>query len=320
MGDGRWPTSAKNIVRSIKHYYDYLIKNTYTIERDSPLYVKEGSHRILIDYQDKEKDNHIHAFDVNFSVIEDSKGLLGCLVTYEDVIELEEMRNKKAQYESLLAEKELAASYVHEIKNPIFSIRGFLQILQQSFNEDDKRKEYTDIIINELDRMNNLLNEFLSKYREHTSTKVQNDKGVSIKLAIEEIIAFFQYSLELKGINYKLDLDDELFVSIDRDQLMQIFINLIQNSIEAMKEGGHLTIKAYGKDDRIYIEIKDEGVGIKQDQVDKIFKPFFSTKEKGTGLGLYITKRIVDNYGGSMSLKSTEGKGTTCYLEFPMKS
>jgi signal transduction histidine kinase len=320
MGDGRWH-NAKNPMRSIKNYYDYFTKNTYTIEHNPSSYVKEGNHRVLIEFQDKDKDNSIHRFDVDFSMIQDSKGVLGyCIVTNEDTAELKELREKKAQYESLLAEKEIAASYIHEIKNPLFSIRGFLQILQQSFSDDDKRKEYSDTIINELDRMNNLLNEFLSKYREHTSAEDKIETGVSIKKAIEEIIVFFQYSLELKGITYELDLgDDELFISIERDQLMQVLINLIQNSVEAMKKGTHLTIKAYGKDERVYIEIKDEGVGIKQDQMDKVFNPFFSSKEKGTGLGLYITKKIVDNYGGSIYMKSTEGKGTTCYLEFPMK-
>ena len=316
---GRW-SSAKRLVRSIKNCYEYFTKHTYTIEQDPPLYIKEGSHRVLIEYQDNKKDNHVHGYDVNFSVLENSKGLLGCFLTFEDALELKELREQRAQYETLLAEKETAASYVHEIRNPLFSIRGFLQILQQSFSEDDKRREYTEIIINELDRMNNMLNEFLSKYREHSSIEYKNGNGISITKAIEEIIVFFQYSLQLKGITCELDIsDDDLYVSIDKAQLMQVFINIIQNSVEAMEKGAHLTIKAYQNDKKVCIEIKDEGVGIKQDELDKIFNPFFSTKEKGTGLGLYITKRIIDNNGGSIHMESTEGKGTTFYLEFPMK-
>lgn len=100
---------------------------------------------------------------------------------------------------------------------------------------------------------------------------------------------------------------------------MQIFINLIQNSVEAMKKGANLSIKTYGKNKMACIEIKDEGVGIKQEEMNKIFNPFYSTKEKGTGLGLYITKQIITNNGGNIYLESTEGKGTTFYLEFPMK-
>lgn len=208
MGDGRW-RSAKKLVKSIKDYCNYFTENTYTIEQDPPLYIKEGSHRVLIEYQDKKEDNHIHEYDVDFSVIEDPKGLLGCFVTYKNVTELKELRKQKAQYESLLAEKEIAASYVHEIKNPLFSIRGFLQILQQSFSEDDKRKEYADIIITELDRMNNLLNEFLSQYREHSLGEDNSENGISINKIIAEITAFFQYSLELKGITCELDLGKE---------------------------------------------------------------------------------------------------------------
>jgi len=271
---------------------------------------------VLIEYQDE--GDKTFEYDVDYSIIEDAKGLLGYLVSFEDVEKLKELGRKNMQLESWLTEKEIAASYVHELKNPLFSIRGFLQILKQSFDDDDKRKEYTDIAINELDRMNNLLNDYLARYKEHNIHDDKTKMGISVKKVIEELIAFFQHSLHIKGISHEIEFENnELLVLIGKEQLMQVLINIVQNSIEAMDKGDHLSIKAFKEDDWVCIEIKDEGVGIKQSELDKIFAPFFSTKENGTGLGLYITKRIVDNNGGSINIKSIEGKGTTTYLKFP---
>jgi len=129
---------------------------------------------------------------------------------------------------------------------------------------------------------------------------------------------FFQHSMQLKGISYTLEFgNDEILVSIDKEQLTQVLINIIQNAIDAMSNGDNLTIKAFKEDNWVCVEITDEGVGIKQDDLDKIFVPFFSTKEKGTGLGLYITKQIMDSNGGSINIVSEEGKGTTVFLKFP---
>ncbi|AEE90518.1 Histidine kinase [Tepidanaerobacter acetatoxydans Re1] len=323
MGDERRHGTV-NSAKSGKCNCDYFTKSTYTIRQDPPLYVREGSHRILIKYDDDKVSNNVYAYDVDFSVIEDSTGILGCFATYEEAAETKrkESQREKVQNESLTAEKQMAASYIHEIKNPIFSIRGFLQILHQSFSEDDKRKEYVNIIISELDRMNSLINEFLSKYKDDSFINGEDKGGTSVKKTIEEVVAFFQYGFKLKDITCKCDLSsDELVIMVDKEQLIQILINLIQNSIEAMKTGANLSIKAYAKDKTTCIvEIKDEGIGIRQDDIDKIFNPFFSTKENGTGLGLYITKKIINNYGGSIYLESTEGKGTTFYLEFPLIS
>lgn len=299
----------------MSNYHKYFTNTSYIIKQDPPLFIKEGNHRVLIEYQNE--GCKTFEYDVDFSVIENDKGILGYLVSFENIEKLKELERKSMQLESWLAEKEIAASYVHELKNPLFSIRGFLQILRQSFADDDKRKEYTDIAINELDRMNNLLNEYLSKYKEHNTPKAQN--GISIKKVIEEVVASFQHSLQLKGISYEFEFEnEEILVQINKEQLMQVLINIIQNSIEAMNKGADLSIKVFRKDNWACVEIKDEGVGIKQDEMDKIFAPFFSTKENGTGLGLYITKRIVDSNGGSINIESTEGKGTTTYLKFPM--
>lgn len=316
MADERWQSEV-DFRKLISYYQKYFTKSKHTIKQDPPLFIKEGSHRVLIEYQDK--GDKAFEYDVDFSIIEDAKGLLGYLVSFEDAEKLKELGRKNMQLESWLAEKEIAASYVHELKNPLFSIRGFLQILKQSFADDDKRKEYTDIAINELDRMNNLLNDYLSKYREHNTPEDKAQSGISVKKVIEELIAFFQHSLHLKGISYELEFENnELLVLIEKEQLIQVLINIIQNSIEAMAQGAHLSIKAFKENNWACVEIKDEGIGIKKDEIDKIFAPFFSTKENGTGLGLYITKRIVDNNGGSINVESTEGKGTTTYLKFPI--
>lgn len=292
MGDG-WQNDAINFMKSIKDYYNRFIKNTYTIVKDPPIYVKEGNHRVLIEYQDKDSENkedNVYEYDVNVSLLEDEKGLLGFFVSYDDDEKME-LQDDKAQLEYLSAEREIAASYVHEIKKPLFSIRGFLQILQQSFSEDDKRKGYTDIMIIELDRMNTLLNEFLSRYRNQVPLDSMFCDGIPIKETLKEIIAFFQHSFDLKGITCNLDFcDDELLVSIDKDKLTQVFINIIQNSMEAMYDGGILSIKTYYQNDKVCIQIKDEGVGIKKTDMEKIFTPFLAPKKKGQAWDYTLSK------------------------------
>ncbi|HHY42444.1 MAG TPA: GHKL domain-containing protein [Thermoanaerobacterales bacterium] len=306
----------KTEIEKSNHYNKYFTKTSYTIKQDPPLFVKEGSHRVIIKYQDEA--DKTFEYDVGLSVIEDTEGHLGYLVSVEDTKKLEEKKIKKAELERWLTEKQIAASYVHELRNPLFSIRGFLQILKQSFVDDDKRKEYTDIALNELDRMNNLLSDYLSRYKEHNIINGRVNRCISVKNIIEELIVFFQHSMQLKGISYTLEFgNDELLVSIDKEQLTQVLINIIQNAIDAMSNGDNLTIKAFKEDNWVCVEITDEGVGIKQDDLDKIFVPFFSTKEKGTGLGLYITKQIMDSNGGSINIVSEEGKGTTVFLKFP---
>lgn len=301
--------------KMIGNFQKYFTKSSCPLKQGLPLYLSEGCHLVLIEYQ--AEGNKTFEYEVDFFILEDEKGILGYLVSYEDTENLKELERKNMQLESLLAEKEIAASYVHELKNPLFSIRGFLQIIRQSLSDGDKRKEYADIAINELDRMNNLLNDYLSRYRTHNTPEIKS-KGLSVKKIIEELIVFFEHSLHLKGITYKIEFEDsDLQVLMGKEQLMQVLLNIVQNSIEAMDKGAHLSIRAFKDEDWVCIEIKDEGVGIKQSDLDKIFTPFFSTKENGTGLGLYITKRIVDSNGGSINIKSTEGKGTTTYLKFP---
>jgi len=315
MANGRWQSEEEG-EKMIGDYHKYFTKSSYPLKQDLPLYVREGGHKVVIQYQGQQE--KVFEYNVNFSIIEDDQGHVGYLVSFEDVENLKEAEMNKMQLESLVAEKEIAASYAHELKNPLFSIRGFLQIIKQSFSDDDKRKEYAEIAINELDRMNNLLNDYLSRFRAQSEYVNKRQIGVSVKNVVEELITFFRHSLELKGISYEIEfVENDLVVFIGKEQLMQVLINIVQNSIEAMDKGARLSIKAFREDSWVCIEIKDEGVGIKKSDLDKIFNPFFSTKESGTGLGLYITKRIVENNGGSISVKSEEGKGTTTYLKFP---
>ncbi len=317
MGTDKGPGTRK----SVNSIVNYFTKDTYMIRQKPPLYISEGNHRLIIEFQGKKEDNRIHEFDVNFSVIRDSKNLLGYSVIYKNLTEQKELQELKAQHENLLAKREIAASYVHEIRNPLFSMRGFLQILQQSLSEDDKRREYADIIISELDRMDSLLNGFLAQFRKHSLNETECEDCISINKVIAETITFFQSSFELSGITCETCYSEEdLVILIERDQLMQIFINLIQNAIEAMKKGAVLNIRTYKANGMACVEIKDQGTGIKQGEINRIFDSFYSTKEKGTGLGLYITRRIVNNNGGNIYLESKEGKGTTFYLEFPAKN
>ena len=222
------------------------------------------------------------------------------------------------QLESFSAMRELAATYAHEIKNPLFSIRGFIQLLQKSFGEDDKRREYTDIAIKELDRIQRIIMEFLALSRDISSEKNNDEAHNTVQQVIKDAFKLFQNAFKIKNINCQCNLSEEILqVPISDDHFKQICINLIQNSIDSMELGKSIYIDVKSDDNKVYISLQDEGKGIPEENLEKIFSPFLEYKEKGTGLGLYITKQIIEGCGGTIKVDSIYGEGTTFLLELP---
>lgn len=314
MGEG-FRDGTNDFVKYAKAFEEMFTDNIHTISEDPPILVKEGKHVV---YLENESDDHDEkeplVFDVTTSLVEDSGGKLGAIITYEDKNELEKLRKNISRLENMTVMGELAASAVHEIKNPIFSIRGFLQLLESSLMHDDKRREYTKIMVTELDRLAKLVDDFLAL------TKEQRKKhdNVFIDKMLKEIIKLFKPRFDLKGISCYIKADEKTIpVYIDADQLKQVFINIIQNAIDAMPSGGNIYINVYSGVNTVITEIKDDGTGIKKENMSEIFKPFFTTKESGTGLGLYISRRIISSFGGTIKFESEEGRGATFIIELP---
>jgi nitrogen-specific signal transduction histidine kinase len=212
---------------------------------------------------------------------------------------------------------QIAAGTAHEIRNPLTSIKGFLQILKNSLSEKgmDKELSYTEIMLDEINRINGLVSEFLllSKPKDTVFYKV------NISTVINEILPIIRNEAILHNVTVEYESKPSLpEIVADRELLKQVFLNICKNGIEAMGEGGTLTIreKVDREEGRVCVDIHDTGPGIPAFLIDKIFDPFFTTKEEGIGLGLSVCQRIIHDMGGVIRVKS-KGFGTTFTISIP---
>ena len=244
----------------------------------------------------------------------------GDFIYFEDVTDkrLEEARHRRA--ESLASMTTMAASVAHEIKNPLGSISIHLQLMQKSLKADreDCRtdlEEYLSIISEEVERLNSIVVDYLFAVRPMDTHPVPLDLTTLLK----DLTGFVQYELEQGGIElHEMFASDLPTLNLDENLMKQAFLNIIKNAMAAMPEGGNLQISTYLKDDTVHIRIKDSGCGIPRDLVSKIFEPYFTTKDNGSGLGLTMVYKVIKEHGGEVRVVSREGEGTIFTILLPV--
>lgn len=202
----------------------------------------------------------------------------------------------------------------HEIKNPIAVCKGYLDMLD--VNNNKQVNKYIPIIKEEIDRTLLLMKDFLNL------TRLKVDKSImDISLLLDDLINSTNTLLTELNIKFKYQiLDDEMYINGDYNRLKQVFINLIKNSIEAIPKNreGIIKLCINLKKDNILISIEDNGIGISKNKINKIGEPFFTTKEKGTGLGVRLSTEIIEQHNGSIKYVSKEGKGTKVIITLPI--
>ena len=225
------------------------------------------------------------------------------------------LNEKFEELKKLSIAGELAAGTIHEIKNPLSAIRGFVQLLEKSFQDEDKRKEYSNIILKELDRLTELIREFLIIAK---PSDVKYTIG-NINLIIKDMISLIEPKANMYNISVKALLSESIpEIKMNAEHIKHV-LNLFNNAVDAMHDGGELFIVSSFNGNEIITEIKDTGHGISPDEMDKIFEPFYTTKNEGTGLGLAICKKIIENHKGTISLNSQVGEGSTFTILLPLK-
>lgn len=251
---------------------------------------------------------------ISFSVTEVEKQLFFTGIV-RDLTQTQELREQVMQSERLAALGQMVAEITHEIKNPLMMIGGFAQQLMRE-TDDEKNLKKLHIITEEIRRLERLLADLKEFYQVRTIVS----EPVDIKGLIEKVFSLVQEDCERHNIQTEVTLDERaLTVSGDRGRLEQVFLNLVKNAIEAMESGGKISIQSRLSGGQVEIMVKDEGCGISEQDRDKVFAPFFTTKKHGTGLGLCISKRIIEDHGGSsFFLESEEGKGTTFKIRLPL--
>lgn len=226
------------------------------------------------------------------------------------------MRKKLQQADKLNAISQLAASVAHEIRNPMTTIRGFMQILKDEKNLTKNQNMYVSLSLEELERTQQIIDDFLSLARPHK----QEYETIVISNSLRDVIEFLRPYSMISAVDFNVHIQEDMKIMGDLNEFKQLIINIVKNAIEAMPNGGMLEIKSYEAHGETIIKIKDEGIGISKQQLKLLGQPYYSTKTKGTGLGLMISLDILKRMNGKMKIDSKVGNGTCFTLSFPSVS
>lgn len=229
------------------------------------------------------------------------------------IMDLSSIKREKElmiQAEKMSVLGQLTAGIAHEIRNPLTAIKGFLQLLQAGVNHKD---EYYRIMQDEIEKIEVITSELLSLSKPSTHTR----KNENVGNLIRDVVLLLQSQARLKNVTLQVDEPINEKIYCDSSQIKQVLINLIKNAIEAMNEPGNINLFVETIDEHTVINVQDEGVGISQEVIDQIGVAFFTTKENGTGLGLNITKQILEGHGGFLKVMKNDIKGSTFQLYFP---
>jgi two-component system sensor histidine kinase PilS (NtrC family) len=256
----------------------------------------------------------------SLSPLRDPQGMtIGNIIVLQDLTEINEMRETLEKSRRLAFIGEMAAGLAHEIRNPLASMSGSIQMLSQDLAQSETHRRLMQIILRGKDQLESFLKDFLLMARPAPGIR----ENINLKDMILDIIDSLHYVPDWhEPIRVDLQLHDEpLSIHANRTESRQVLWNVILNAVQSMPEGGALTVEAHsrrnGPRDGVEINIHDTGCGIERDQLSKIFEPFFTTRDTGTGLGLAVVSRILEGYNGTINIKSREGKGTVCTLWIP---
>ena len=278
--------------------------------------LKQGQSYQLFETKDMRKDGTIFNAQISLSPIFNPDGaVIAASVISRDISYIKENEKLVRQSEKLKLVGELAAGVAHEIRNPMTVISGFVQMMND--DQDSPYYEYTKLIQKETERVELILSEFLVLSRPHATQFAP----IHLATTLEEIAQFCKYELQHQSIEFKMTNRYQGIIIIgNENQIKQVFINLFRNAMEAMTTGGTLTVDVCPSDDHkeIYIGIKDTGCGIPPYVLERIFEPFYTTKTKGTGLGMMIINKIIQDHNGSINIRSQENIGTEILLSFPV--
>ncbi|WP_338554826.1 ATP-binding protein [Paenibacillus sp. KS-LC4] len=250
---------------------------------------------------------------------QEDHSIAGAALIVQDVTELTLLRDELGRMESLSLIGQMAASITHEIRNPMAVIRGFMQLMRERSRLNEQ--QYYQIVMEELDRANTIISDFLS-LAQNRSVPMQKH---SLQTIIMEILPLLEADANLRGQVVQTELADDLpaFLMSDKE-MKQLIINLVRNGMEAMEaieEKGvlHIFTRYLPLENKVLLRIRDNGVGIPADQMSQLFKPFYTTKSKGTGLGLPLCLSIAERHNGKLEVESEEGEGTTFILTFMLE-
>ncbi|SDN61003.1 two-component system, sporulation sensor kinase A [Fictibacillus solisalsi] len=245
-------------------------------------------------------------------VINEKDQVESFVVVSRDLTERKKTEEMLRKSDKLSVLGQLAAGVAHEIRNPLTSIKGFLQLLESKAQDNN---EYYEIMLSEIDRINSIVSEFMVLAK----PQVMNLVPTNLTQLLRHVISLLETQAILMNVQIHFHAEENLpLVSSADSQLKQVFINLLKNSIEAMPEGGNIYISVRQQAELLSVSFTDEGCGIPKELLPTLGEPFYTTKEKGTGLGLMVCYKIIENHGGTIQVASEVGQGSTFTVILPI--
>ncbi|WP_052487447.1 PAS domain S-box protein [Gordoniibacillus kamchatkensis] len=260
------------------------------------------------------KDGTLLTVSLTVAPLRDKEGrLFGFTGLARDITDRKKTEELLRQADKLNVVGQLAAGLAHEIRNPLTSLRGFLQLLRAGNRE---KEQFYDLMLSELDRINTILGELLIIAKPQITQFQQKD----LMQMLKDVLNLLMPQAILQNIQFLIDFDTEpLLVHCSETELKQVFINIIKNGMEAMPQGGVLSIRPMlSGDNEVTVRICDQGVGIRESLISKLGEPFYTTKEMGTGLGLMMCHKIIEAHRGSIVFSSKVNVGTTVDVALPL--
>lgn len=235
------------------------------------------------------------------------------MMLVEAIREIHQLRLEMQNSEKLRVISELTSVFAHEIRNPMQVVRGFLQLLNEP-DLSDKKKEYIQLSIEELDRSNEIINDFLS----FGKPSINNNERIEVGYQLQRVVNIIQSYTQNANVTLKTDIFDNCWIYANIQKLNQCLINILKNAIESMPNGGVVWLTCSPTEDGyIKINIKDQGIGMTKEQIDRLGSPYYSLKESGTGLGMMVSYQIIRTFNGKIQVNSEKDKGTEFIILIP---
>ncbi|MFZ5799342.1 MAG: ATP-binding protein [Desulfobulbaceae bacterium] len=239
---------------------------------------------------------------------------VGTMLILHDLTEIKQLQASLQKQEKLAAIGNLAAGVAHEVRNPLSSIKGYATYFASLFEEGSERKKAAEVMSAEVERLNRVISELLEIARPSDI----KPKATDVSFLLASSLRLVQQEAETAGVRLKTDISEGLPpFALDPDRLTQALLNLYINAIQAMPTGGQLAVSAVENAAGLEITVSDSGAGIRPEEVGKIFDPYYTTKNTGTGLGLAVVQKVVEAHGGAIQVRSEPGRGTSFTITLP---
>ncbi|WP_433742238.1 PAS domain-containing sensor histidine kinase [Falsibacillus pallidus] len=296
-----------------KNPYDYIHPDDISFVEKYHNQILKDAKPVLITYRALRNDGSYVWLETTIKIVDnqDEDGEPDFISVSRDIDKRIETDRLLRRSEKLAVVGQLAAAVAHEIRNPLTPIKGFVQLFKDAEKVNER---YVNIVLDELDRVENIISEFLAMAKPHH----ERSEPLAINHQLADLIDLLEAEANMKNkkITFYPSVQNPK-IKGDSNSLKQVFVNIIQNGLDAIEEHGQVVISIQCGPSYVCIDVKDNGCGIPPDRLNKLGEPFYSTKEKGTGLGLMTSFNIVEQHQGKVEVESELGKGTTVHIYLP---